>query len=88
MNHVSINWAATPLRSLHTMLACIRGTTTSTGLRVQAWLNDKVYRTKLKISNTQMKSVNLHRLLTCPAWSYTICPLSDTPRPDRLKPRS
>ena len=81
LSQISINWAATPLRSLGTMLACIRGTTTRTGLRVKAWLNTKLYPTRVKIPDAQMRSLNLRRLPTCPAWSYTISPLSDSPSP-------
>jgi hypothetical protein len=73
---ISNNWAGKPLRSLQTMLGYIRGTVTQTGLRVRAWLNTKTYLKKLKVSNTQMKALNLERLPTCPAWSYTIRPLS------------
>jgi len=87
-NQISINWAATPLRSLDTMLACIRGTTTDTGLRVKAWLNTDLYPTKVKISDAQIKSLGLHRLPTCPDWSYTITPSQPPMPPDRLKPRS
>jgi hypothetical protein len=71
---ISINWAGKPLRSLSTMLGYIRGTTTQTGLRVRAWLNEKIYPKKVKVSNAVMKSLNLHRLSTCPKWSYTIHP--------------
>ena len=56
------------------MLACIRGTTTRTGLRVSAWLNDKIYPTKIKVPNATMKSLNLERLSICPNWSYIIRP--------------
>lgn len=76
LSHISINWAGKPLRSLHTMLGYIRGTTTRTGLRVRAWLNTKTYPRKVKISDAQMRSVNLERLPTCPDWSYTIRPQS------------
>ena len=81
LSHISTNWAATPLRSLDTMLACIRGTTTQTGLQVGAWLNTKTYPTKVKISDAQIKSLNLQRLPTCPNWSYTIHPLSHASSP-------
>jgi hypothetical protein len=74
LSQISINWAAKPLRSLETMLGYIRGTATDTGLRVRAWLNDKVYPTKVKIPDTVMNSLNLQRLPTCPDWSYTIRP--------------
>ena len=56
------------------MLGFIRGTVTQTGLRVRAWLNEKTYPKKVKVSNAEMKSINLERLRTCPKWSYTIQP--------------
>jgi hypothetical protein len=31
---------------------------------------------KVKVSNAQMKALNLKRLPTCPDWRYTIRPLS------------
>jgi len=73
-SQISINWAAVPLRTVLTMLACIRGVTTGTGLRVRAWLNSKHYEKKIKVSNAEMKALNLERLSICPKWSYTIRP--------------
>jgi hypothetical protein len=73
-SQISINWAAQPLRTLFLMLACIRGVTTRTGLRVRAWLNTKVYAKKLKVTNAEMKALNLERLPICPKWSYIIRP--------------
>jgi len=77
LSQISRNWAGKPLRCLNTMLGYIRGTVTETGLRVRAWLNDKTYPTKVKVSDIQMKSLNLQRLSVCPNWSYAIRPLSD-----------
>lgn len=71
---ISINWAGQPLRTLLLLLACIRGVTTKTGLRVRAWLNTKTYAKKLKVSNAEMKALNLERLPICPKWSYIIRP--------------
>jgi DDE family transposase len=76
---ISVNWAGKPLRSLSTMLNYIRGTATRTGLRVRAWLNEKVYPKKVKISNAQMKSLNLERMHACPKWSYIIRPQCSGP---------
>lgn len=81
LNHISINWAGQPLRSLNTMLDYIRGTTTETGLRVRAWLNTANYLKKVKTSDAQMEALNLRRLPTCPQWSYIIRPTSVGPRP-------
>jgi hypothetical protein len=76
---ISINWAGKPLRSLSTMLSYIRGTTTRAGLRVRAWLNEKVYPKKVKISNAEMKSLNLERMALCPNWTYVIRPQCSGP---------
>lgn len=73
-SHISINWAAQPLRTLKTMLACIRGTTTRTGLRVSAWLNNRAYPTKIKVPDAEINSLNLERLPICPKWNYIIRP--------------
>jgi hypothetical protein len=71
---ISINWSGQPLRSLDTMLSCIRGTKTVTGLRVTAHLNPKHYPTKVSVSDAEMAAVNLRRHKTCPDWNYTITP--------------
>lgn len=71
---ISLNWAATPLRTLGTMLACLRGTKTEGGLRVTARLNDRTYPTKIKVTDQEMESLNLRRHETCPRWNYTIRP--------------
>jgi hypothetical protein len=80
-SHISGNWAGVPLRSLDTMLACIRGTSTSTGLSVDAWLMDKTYLTRVKVSNAEMKALNLQRHETCPKWNYTLRPRPTTAAP-------
>jgi len=81
LNHISLNWAGQPLRSLDTMLGFIRGTTTKTGLRVRAWHNTANYPTKVKISDAQMEALNLYRLPICPQWSYIIRPTPEGPGP-------
>lgn len=63
------------------MLGYIRGTMTETGLRVRAWLNTLKYANKVKISDAQMKSLNLQRLPICSDWSYTIRPLAQRSGP-------
>src|SRR5262249_3925939 len=63
-----------PLRSLPIMLAYIRGTTTQTGLVVRARSMRKTYKTKLKVSDREMASLNLERHALCPNWNHTIRP--------------
>lgn len=80
LSQISNNWAGKPLRTLDAMVDYIGGTITQTGLRVRAWLNNKIYKTKVKVPNAEMKALNIERLATCPKWSYTIRPQSQYAR--------
>ena len=71
---ISRNWAGKPLRTFETVLACLRGTTTQTGLTVSASLLEGVYAIGQKVSNAVMQSLNLHLHLVCPRWNYTLKP--------------
>ena len=71
---ISINWAGKPLRSFEVMLACIKGTTTETGLKVKAFELDGHYEKGVKVSDEQMRALNLERHDVCPSWNYTIKP--------------
>lgn len=71
---ISTNWAGEPLDSYKTMLHFLKATTTKPGLLVRATLTKKIYKTKIKISNTQMETVNLTKHATLPQWNYTIKP--------------
>ena len=71
---ISINWAGKPIRTFETMLSCIRGTTTETGLKVKAFLQERQYQKGVKVSDQEMEALNLERPKTCPHWNYTIKP--------------
>jgi hypothetical protein len=73
---ISLNWAGTPLHTVDTMLAYIRGTTTSTGLAVRAERLDGVYPTGRRVADREMKALYLRKHDVCPAWNYTISPRS------------
>jgi DDE family transposase len=73
-SHISLNWAGKPLRTWEIMLAYLRGTSTSTGLEVQAFLWESVYATGQSVSDTDMQTLNLERHAVCPNWNYTIQP--------------
>jgi hypothetical protein len=71
---ISVNWAGKPLRSWEAMLAYIQGTRTSTGLEVSAFLQDGEYKTGQKVSDAEMRALNLERHAVCPNWNYTLRP--------------
>lgn len=73
-SQISRNWAGTPLRSLPTMLSLIRGTTTTTGLTVDAVLDSTVYNKGIKVTTQEMAALNIRRRRLCPDLNYTIRP--------------
>lgn len=71
---ISTNWAGQPLRSLPLMLAAIRGTTNQGQLTVTAEHDPRRYKTKIKVPDAQMDSLNLTRDNARPDWNYTLLP--------------
>jgi hypothetical protein len=78
-SYISLNWAGKPLRSFEAMLNYIRGTTTKTGLKVEACLMDREYKKGIRVSKQEMNTLNLHRRRICPKWNYVIKPRSASP---------
>jgi hypothetical protein len=73
-SHISINWAGQPLRNLDVMLAFIRGTTTAAGLKVEARLDQEIYRKGRKVTERQQEELALSAHNVCPRWNYTLSP--------------
>jgi len=51
-----------------------------TGVELTASLDRATYPTRVKVSNAEMKRMDLERHEVCPAWTYTI-----SPRPTQLQ---
>jgi hypothetical protein len=77
---ISINWRGEPLSTYETVIHLISRTTTKTGLRVQAKLDDGVYETGIKVPNTKMKELLLEPHPVHPKWNYTIRHRPETAR--------
>jgi Rhodopirellula transposase DDE domain len=73
-SQISSNWAGYPLRSLRRILGFIRGTATETGLTVDADVDPRTYEKGIKISDQEMRTLNLTRRRLCPNLNYTIRP--------------
>jgi len=67
------------LRTFATMLAFLRGTTTTTGLRVDAVWHDGVYPTGQGVSDAEMATLHLDRHVSRPTWNYTLRPRCSAP---------
>lgn len=73
-SQISINWAGKPLRSLPLMLGYIRGTTTTTGLVVEAALDEGTYQKGQKITREELSQLRLEAHSDRPNLSYTLSP--------------
>jgi len=71
---ISMNWRGQPLVNLETVVNMISATTTKSGLRIKAFLDTKYYKTGIRISDKQMKALNLSPHNLHPQWNYTIGP--------------
>lgn len=73
--HITENWRGRPLINHEVIVSLIANTTTKAGLRIKAALDAGRYPTGLKVSDEQMRTLNLH-----PAdfhgedWNYIIKP--------------
>lgn len=73
-SHITMNWRGKPLSSHEVIVSLIGGTTTRTGLRVQAELDPNPYPTRLKVSDQEMAQLNIERHAFHGEWNYTIRP--------------
>jgi Rhodopirellula transposase DDE domain len=77
---ITTNWRGKPLRSYRTIVQLIAATTTDTGLKVRAELDENKYPKGVKVSDTQLAAVNLSRHSFHGDWNYAIAPRSKDSR--------
>lgn len=73
-SYISINWRGKPLTSYAIMVQLIQHTTTATGLRIQAALDEGSYPTGVKVANEDIADLNLLRDAFHGEWNYTLLP--------------
>jgi len=71
---ISSNWRGEPLRDYETIVNLIATTTTAKGLKVTCRLDHRKYPTGRKVSDHEMKLVNLTRDKFHGDWNYLISP--------------
>jgi hypothetical protein len=72
--HITQNWRGRPLRTFETIVDLIANTTTKTGLRVKAVLDNNRYLTGLKINDLEMQRLSLHLNNFRGEWNYMLEP--------------
>ncbi len=71
---ISMNWRGRPLTCFQTVLNLISSTTTSTGLTVKAELDSNKYAKGIKITDAEMRMIDISRDEFHGEWNYTISP--------------
>ena len=71
---ITMNWRGKPLVSLETIINLIAATTTSTGLEVYARLDEGTYPDKIRVTDAEFNTVNIHPHEFHPEWNYIIKP--------------
>ena len=71
---ISTNWRGKPLISHEVIINLISNTTTSTGLKVYAQLDDREYEKGIKVSDEQLATINISRNPFHGDWNYTMAP--------------
>ena len=72
---ISRNWRGRPLRDYQTVVQLIGNTTTKTGLRVTAMLDHGEYPKGVRVSDEEMKALNITPSPWHGEWNYTIAPM-------------
>jgi len=73
-SEISKHWAGQPLTDYPTIVRLIGETRTQTGLRVNCALSTKHYPTKIKVSDEQMRELDIIKHPILPDWNYTLLP--------------
>jgi transposase len=72
--HISQTWRGRPLISYQVIINSIAATTTSSGLKVFARLDEHDYTKKVQVSDDELATVNLTPDPFHPEWNYAISP--------------
>jgi len=72
--HLSKNWRGRPLFDYTTIIELIGSTKTKTGLKVTALLDEGDYPTGQRVTNREMKTINIEKHPWHGEWNYSIAP--------------
>ena len=72
--HITKNWRGRPLISRVVIVNLIGQTRTSTGLQIQAELDENLYPVGIKVTDAELAAVRITRHEFHGEWNYTIIP--------------
>jgi hypothetical protein len=71
---ITQNWRGRPLTDHAAIIELIAATTTKTGLKVETAIDTRIYEKGIKISDAEMKRLNIRRDAFHPEWNYAVVP--------------
>jgi hypothetical protein len=71
---MSLNARGKPLETIEVIINLIAATTTSTGLKIYARLDDREYEKGVEVTDQQLAAVNITRDTFHGEWNYSINP--------------
>jgi hypothetical protein len=74
-SYISLNWRGKPLISHEVIVNLIAGTTTRTGLKIQAELDTNLYPKGIQVTDEELEKVQIQKADFHGEWNYTILPL-------------
>lgn len=72
--HITQNWRGKPLTSRMAIVELIAATRTTTGLTVRCQLDTRRYEKAIKVTDEELRTINIERDHFHPDWNYTIRP--------------
>lgn len=76
-SHITKNWRGRPLTSHEVIVNLISNTTTRAGLEINAALDSEKYPTGIKVSDQEMKNINLEKNAFHGEWNYSVYPTNN-----------
>lgn len=73
-SHISMNWRGKPLFRHEVVVNLIAGTSTRTGLRIEAELDTNTYPTAIQVTDEELDKIKIQRADFHGEWNYTILP--------------
>ena len=73
-SYISMNWRGKPLISHEVIVNLIAGTTTHTGLKIEAEIDTNLYPKGLRVTDEELEKINIQKDNFHGEWNYTIIP--------------
>jgi hypothetical protein len=73
--HITQNWRGKPLVSLQAIVELVAATATTKGLTVQSIADTRTYQSGIKVSDAELRALNVKGHAFRPEWNYNIAPV-------------